>query len=81
MDLLTQIRAQHSGQVIFIAGHNNSVPEIVARLGGPTYPVIAETEFDNLYIVTVYRTGKAKVVKLKYGTASPAGGSSGTMVP
>jgi 2,3-bisphosphoglycerate-dependent phosphoglycerate mutase len=80
-DLVGQIRGQHSGQVIFIAGHNNSVPEIIAALGGPTYPTIPETEFDNLYIVTVYRTGKAKVVKLKYGTASPAGGGSGTMVP
>ena len=43
------------------------MPEIIAALGGPTYPIIPETEYDNLYIVTVYRTGKAKVVKLKYG--------------
>jgi hypothetical protein len=54
--------------VVFIAGHNNTVPEIVAALGGPTFPIIPETEFDNLYIVTVYRTGKAKVLKLKYGS-------------
>src|SRR6266478_6173883 len=67
-DLLAQIRSQNSGQVVFIAGHNNTVPEIVAALGGPTFPTIPETEFDNLYIVTVYRTGKAKVVKLKYGS-------------
>ncbi len=80
-DLVAQIRAQHSGQVIFIAGHNNTVPEIVAALGGPTFPVIPENEFDNLYIVTVYRTGKAKLVKLKYGAASVPGGGSGTMVP
>lgn len=83
-DLLTQILVQHSGQVIFIAGHNNTVPEIIAALGGPTYLTIPETEYDNLYIVSVYRTGKAKVVKLKYGTASPTSstsGGSGTMVP
>ena len=67
-DLVAQIRSQNSGQVVFVAGHNNSVPEIIAALGGPTFPVIPETEFDNLYIVTVYRTGKAKVVKLKYGS-------------
>ncbi len=66
-DLLAQIRAQHSGQTIFIAGHNNTVPEIIAALGGPQYPAIPESEYDNLYIVTVYRTGKAKVVKMKYG--------------
>ena len=66
-DLLAQIRAQHSGQTIFIAGHNNTVPEIIAALGGPQYPTIPETEYDNLFVVTVYRTGKAKVVKMKYG--------------
>jgi 2,3-bisphosphoglycerate-dependent phosphoglycerate mutase len=67
-DLLAQIRSRNSGQVVFVAGHNNSVPEIIAALGGPAFPTIPETEFDNLYIVTVYRTGKAKMVKLKYGS-------------
>ena len=66
-DLLAQIRAQNSGQTIFVAGHNNTVPEIIAALGGPQYPIIPESEYDNLFIVTVYRTGKAKVVKMKYG--------------
>jgi broad specificity phosphatase PhoE len=74
-DLLAQIRSQNSGQVVFIAGHNNTVPEIIAALGGPTFPTIPETEFDNLYIVTVYRTGKAKVVRLKYGSPLPVPGA------
>src|SRR3989442_8537597 len=69
-DLLAQIRAQHSGQTIFVAGHNNTVPEVIAALGGPQYPIIPETEYDNLYLVTVYRTGKAKVVKMKYGAST-----------
>jgi phosphohistidine phosphatase SixA len=72
-ELLSQIRAQHRGETIFIAGHNNSVPEIIAALGGPTYPIIPESEYDNLFIVTVYRTGKAKVVKIKYGNVSEQG--------
>ena len=74
-DLLAQIRSKNSGQVVFIAGHNNTVPEIIAALGGPTFPAIPETEFDNLYIVTVYRTGKAKVMKLKYGSSLPSSGA------
>src|SRR6266850_3927018 len=45
-DLVTQIRSQNSGQVVFIAGHNNTVPEIIAALGGPTFPAIPETDFD-----------------------------------
>ena len=70
-DLVARIRTQNSGQVVFVAGHNNTVPEIVAALGGPTFPIIPETEYDNLFIVTIYRTGKAKVVKMKYGSPSP----------
>src|SRR5256714_1377169 len=80
-DLLAQIRAQHSGQTIFIAGHNNTVPEIIFAAGGPQYPIIPESEYDNLFIVTIYRTGKAKVVKMKYGKPSQPGIGNGTMVP
>lgn len=76
-DLIAQIRAEHSGQTVFIAGHNNTVPEIIAALGGPQYPTIPETEYDNVYVVTVYRMGKARVVKMKYGAASQPGTSSG----
>jgi len=72
-DLLAQIRAQNSGQTVFIAGHNNNVPEIIAALGGPKYPIIPESEYDNLFVVTVYRSGQAKVVKMKYGAASEQG--------
>ena len=80
-DLLAQIRAQHSGQTIFVAGHNNTVPEIIAAAGGPQFPNIPESEYDNLFIITIYRTGKAKIVKMKYGKPSVAGIGSGTMVP
>src|SRR6266513_6274562 len=69
-DLLAQIRAQHSGQTIFIAGHNNTVPEIIFAVGGPQFPIIPESEYDNLFIVTIYRTGKVKVVKMKYGAST-----------
>src|SRR5437868_9773440 len=46
-DLLAQIRAQHSGQTIFIAGHNNTDPEIISALGGAQYPIIPECEYDS----------------------------------
>jgi phosphohistidine phosphatase SixA len=74
-DLVAQIKARNSGQVIFIAGHNNSVPEIIAALGGPQLPIIPETEYDNLYIMTIPASGPPKLLKLKYGSALPAGGS------
>lgn len=73
-ELIRLIRSQHNGQVVFLSGHNNTVPEIIAALGGPQVPVIPETEFDNLFIVTVYRVGAAKLLKLKYGSSIPSSG-------
>lgn len=79
-DLLAKIRTSNSGQTVFVAGHNNTVPEIIHALGGPQYPTIPESEYDNLFIVTVYRTGQAKVVKMKYGDLTQPGvGSMSTM--
>jgi 2,3-bisphosphoglycerate-dependent phosphoglycerate mutase len=66
-ELINQLLVDHRGQTTIVAGHNSTVPEIIAALGGPQFPVIPETQYDNLYVVTVYRSGKAKVVKLKYG--------------
>jgi 2,3-bisphosphoglycerate-dependent phosphoglycerate mutase len=80
-ELARQILTDHRGQTIFVAGHNNTVPALVSILSGENIPVIPESEYDNLFIVTVYRFGKAKVVKLKYGSESTQGVGSGTMVP
>jgi 2,3-bisphosphoglycerate-dependent phosphoglycerate mutase len=79
-ELVREILANHRGQTVFVAGHNNTVPEIAGALGGGNFPVIPETEFDNMFIVSVYRSGRAKVVRIKYGSLSPIGGPSGTMV-
>jgi phosphohistidine phosphatase SixA len=80
-DLVKQIRAQNAGQVIFIAGHNNTVPEIIAAMGGPHLPIIPETEYDNLYILTVYSDGPARLIKMKYGSAVMPVGNQGMMKP
>ena len=80
-ELINRIHAANRGQTVFVAGHNNTVPAIVSTLSGETFPVIPESEYNNLYIVTIYRFGKAKVLKLKYGKPSTQGEGTGTMVP
>jgi phosphohistidine phosphatase SixA len=73
-ELVKQLRSRGAGQVIFIAGHNNTVPEIIAALGGPKLPIIPETEYDNLYFLNVESDGSAKLIKMKYGSPVPASG-------
>jgi 2,3-bisphosphoglycerate-dependent phosphoglycerate mutase len=80
-ELIKEILTNHRGQTIFVSGHNNTIPAIVTELSGESFPVIPESEYDNLFIVTIYRFGKAKVLKLKYGNESTQGIGTGTMVP
>src|SRR5689334_17061501 len=66
-ELVKRIQTQLRGQTIFISGHNDTVPAIASALSGQKFPAIPDNEYDNVFIVTVYRFGKAKVIKLKYG--------------
>lgn len=78
--LIEEITTKHAGGVVFVAGHNNTVPAAIAALGGPNYPTIPESEYDNMFVVTITRIGSAKVVKLKYGSAATAEGNQQMMV-
>jgi phosphohistidine phosphatase SixA len=69
-ELVKRIQTTLRGQTIFVSGHNDSVPEIASALSGETFPPIPPSEYDNLYIVTIYRFGKAKVLRLKFGKGS-----------
>lgn len=80
-EVVQRIQTSLRGQTVFVAGHNNTVPAIVSTLSGEKYPNIPESEYDNLFVVTIYRFGKAKVLKLKYGKESTQGVGTGTMVP
>jgi len=71
--VVSQIFAGHRGQTVVVVAHSNTVPLIIQEAGGPTVPEIADGEFDNLFLVTVCRcrSGRATLVNLQYGAASP----------
>jgi 2,3-bisphosphoglycerate-dependent phosphoglycerate mutase len=68
--LVNGVLANHRGEVVLIVGHTNSIPQIIEALGGGAIPEIPETQYDNLFVVTLKRFGKPQVVKLKYGNPS-----------
>ena len=57
---------QRPGENALVIGHSNSVPDVIKALGGDSIPTIDEKEFDDLFVVTVYAKGKARVTHLKY---------------
>ena len=72
-DLINHVKNNNTGQRILIAGHTNTIPLIIEKLGGAPINPIAGTEFDNLYVVTIFRIWffkRTRVVRLKYGSAT-----------
>ncbi len=58
---------ERPGETSLVIGHSNSIPEVIKMLGGDMVPVIDEKKFDDLFVVTIYARGKAKVLHMKYG--------------
>ncbi len=56
----------HRGETILVVGHSDTVPMIIERLGISPHPIIAETEFDHLFVVVFCRC-RTTMVHLKYG--------------
>ena len=58
---------ERAGENVLIVGHSNTIPEVIRVLGGDVIPTIDEKDYDDLFVVTVYARGKARVAHLKYG--------------
>jgi phosphohistidine phosphatase SixA len=81
-ELVGRLRALPAGSVSVVAGHSNTLPALIAELGGqardleksPQGPVLPDTAFDRLYVVTFAPASagaesatRTSVVELRYG--------------
>lgn len=66
LEVVTKI-LEKPGENVLVVGHSNSIPDVIRMLGGDVVPTIDERKFNDLFIVTVYAKGKAKVTQIKYG--------------
>ncbi|MBX2992484.1 MAG: histidine phosphatase family protein [Bacteroidetes bacterium] len=62
------VKAQR-GDAILIVGHSDTVPKIIAKLGISSPPAIDTSDFDDIFVVTVFRF-RSTMVHLKYGPPS-----------
>ena len=60
------------GKIFVIAGHSNTVPEMIRHLGLPLSFAgnIPENDFDNLFVITI-KNNEKKLVQKTYGVISP----------
>ena len=66
--IMDEIVREHKGKIILVVGHSNTVPALIGNMGASkNVPEINETEYDNIYIVSVPWFGKTKTIRLRYG--------------
>ena len=64
--LAKEIVEKHSGQVIVVVGHSNTIASTIEELAGREYP-IESVEYSDIYIVTIPPSGEGGVIKVQYG--------------
>ena len=70
-DLVETIRHDHSGETVVVVGHSNTTVDVLKQLGVANPPVIADSQYDDLFVVTL-SGDSAKLVALRYGKESRA---------
>jgi hypothetical protein len=66
--VLETILKNHKGKIILVVGHSDTLPELIANLGASkNVPAIDESEYDNIYIVSIPWFGKTKTIRLRFG--------------
>lgn len=69
-DVAAKIRAEHAGQTVLVVGHSNTTQNVIKALGLENAPAIAESTYDDLFIVTLAEGSAPRLTWLRYGVVA-----------
>lgn len=70
---------QQVGKTVLVVGHSNTVPAIVAALGGPKLPNLCEPEYDSLITLVLDAGGSVRTVRTRFGAPTPVDAACASM--
>jgi phosphohistidine phosphatase SixA len=62
------------GSSVLVVGHSNTVPAIIAALGGPVMNELCDTEYSNLFTLLLIPGAPTRLVHGHYGAPDPPPG-------
>jgi len=74
--VVAAIRARPAGEVVLVVGHSNTVPAIVAALGGTKYRDLCDPQYSALFIVELAPAAAPRTIRANYGAADPKDAAS-----
>lgn len=63
---------RHAGGVVLVVGHSNTIPAIVAALGGPRLPDLCDASYATLLALELPADGAPRLVRAAFGAPDPA---------
>ena len=77
-DVAAAVR-RHAGKTVLVVGHSNTVPAIVAALGGTKVPDLCDPEYDALFTLVLDAEGGVRTVRTRFGAPTPVDASCAAM--
>ena len=68
------LRAEPAGAAVLVVEHSNTIPAIIAALGGPADLKICRLEYATLFILLLDRSHPPRLIKSSFGAPDPPGG-------
>lgn len=69
-DLAKRILAENAGQTVVVVGHSNTTGYVIRALGVVDPPAIADSQYDDLFVVTLAPGAAPKLVALRFGAVA-----------
>jgi broad specificity phosphatase PhoE len=68
------VRRRPAGDVVLVVGHSNTIPAVIAALGGPAMPDLCDNQYSSMFILEFPASGAPpRLIKAHYGAADPPG--------
>jgi broad specificity phosphatase PhoE len=66
------VRDRPGEETILVVGHSDTIPAIVAALGGPELPDLEEkSEYATLFVLVLPEAGEVRLIRSRYGPVNP----------
>lgn len=76
------LRAEPAGAVILVVEHSNTIPAIIAALGGPGDVRVCRLEYATLFVLLLDRPHAPRLIRSSFGAPDPPGaGCAAGMAP
>ena len=72
-ELAARLQERPRGEAVLVAGHSNTVPDLLRALGVTERISIQEADYDDLFVVVPRENGPPALLRLHYGEFTDAG--------